>query len=98
MLAICARLPTWSSEKAALGAFQRQPRVMRDESVANKRLSTNSRKSSQRAFANSRFWWLLTPFFMTRQNQKRVSPERLLELANFCGAKFVSYENSWTLG
>jgi hypothetical protein len=36
----------------------------------SKRPSTNSRKSSQRAFANSRFWWLLTPFFMTRQNQK----------------------------
>jgi hypothetical protein len=35
-----------------------------------KRPQTNCRKLSQRVFPISRFWWLLTPFFMTRQNQK----------------------------
>ena len=69
-LVICTRVPTRSSEKAALGL----PAPTRASWTMNpwrgNRDQVNSRKSRQRAFAISRFWWLLTPFFMARQNQK----------------------------
>ena len=69
-LASCADIPARSTEKAAHAAS----RAIRASWAMNlwrgNRPKANSRKSSQRAFAISRFWWLLTPFFMTRQNQK----------------------------
>ena len=86
-LATCVRLPAWSSGEAALG----HSRVMDDEfQWRGKRPQTNSRKSSQRAFAISRFWWLLAPFFMTRQNQKSSSPEKLSRTRRFLRSQVLS--------
>jgi hypothetical protein len=69
---ICAHAAILSSEKAALGASSATRASCAMNPWQNKRLQRSSRKSSQRIFAISRFWWHCVPFFMTRQNQKGI--------------------------